>query len=112
MKNKAKILSRLIMEKLFAVAGDDKVDLKKRKKAVVTLLEAVAKGLYKDNVKDVPIDFEQVKLLAEKLDVPVIIYAGDTYIKHVCPIQVFYIYFYNSHLIELDKNIVLSLLSN
>ena len=83
MKNKAKILSRLIMEKLFIVAGDDKVDLEKRKKAVVTLLEAVAKGLYKDNVKDVPIDFEQVKLLAEKLDVPVIIYAGDTYIKHV-----------------------------
>ena len=82
-KNKAKRFSLLIMKKLFAIAGDDSVNLKKRKRAITILLEAISRGLYSGNVKDIPIDFEQVKLLAEKLNMPITVYAGNAYIKHV-----------------------------
>ena len=81
-KVKMKRLSCLIMGKLLSVAKDDNVDLAKRKRAVNILLETVSSGLYKDNIKDVPIDFEEIKLLAEKLNIPVFIYLGDASIKH------------------------------
>lgn len=81
-KEKMKRFSCLVMEKLLSVAKDNSVDLAKRKRAVIILLETISSGIYKNNIKDVSIDFEEVKLLAEKLNIPVFIYLGDASIKH------------------------------
>ena len=81
-KEKMKRFSCLVMEKLLSVAKDNNVNLAKRKRAVNILLETISSGVYKNNIKDVPIRFEEVKLLAEKLNVPVFIYLGDASIRN------------------------------
>ncbi|MBR3627931.1 MAG: hypothetical protein IKN42_03680 [Elusimicrobia bacterium] len=81
-KERMKRFSCLLMEKLLSVANDNNVNLEKRKRAVIILLETVSAGIYKNNIKDVPVDFEEVKLLAEKLNIPVYIYVGDTSIRN------------------------------
>ncbi|MCR4662957.1 MAG: hypothetical protein K5622_03605, partial [Endomicrobiaceae bacterium] len=77
-KDKDKKLSYHVMKKMLSLADDDTVDLKKRQRIASILMSAVFEGLYKTNNGYIPIDYEQVKALAEKFNVPEFLHMGNT----------------------------------
>ncbi|WP_372519282.1 PEP/pyruvate-binding domain-containing protein [Candidatus Ruminimicrobiellum ovillum] len=85
---KEKQLSYNIMRQLVSLANDENVDLIKRRRAVVVLLNIIAKGIYSDVIKDVPIDFENVRMLANRFDLPemkmpIYLHMGNVGIKNI-----------------------------
>ena len=80
---KAKQISYNIMRQLVSLANDDSADYAKRKRAIIILLNLIAKGIYSDVSEDIPIDFESIKMLANRFDIPVYLYMSDVSIRNI-----------------------------
>ena len=76
-KDKAKKLLIGVIEKMVSLANDETVNLGKRKRIVSILMKMISEGFYKEIYKEIPIEFEKIKSLAEKLDIPEFLHMGD-----------------------------------
>lgn len=80
---KTKQLSYNIMNQLVSLANDETEDINKRRRAVIVLLNIMSKGVYGNVIKDVPIDFENIRMLANRFDIPIYLYPGNVGIKNI-----------------------------
>lgn len=71
-----------IIQKLYEMAKDKSNSLKTRKNITLILTRIMAKGLYKTNHDDIPVDISEVKEIAQELQIPVYLYLGNLYIKN------------------------------
>ncbi|MBR3654107.1 MAG: hypothetical protein IKN62_01575 [Elusimicrobia bacterium] len=80
---KTKQLAYSIIDRLVSLANDETADINKRKRAVILLLNIVSDGVYSNVIKDVPIDFENVRMLANNFDIPIYLYMSNVGIKNI-----------------------------
>ena len=80
---KTKQLAYNITDKLVSLANDETADVEKRKRAVILLLNIASNGIYSNVIKDVSIDFENIRTLANNFDIPIYLYMGNVGIKNI-----------------------------